>query len=142
MSTKKIIVVVSLVVVALSITALGVFFGITMSKDKGDKKEDISKKEIYQHDIGEIYSNLSESKKLVKINPTVETTDEKFVETLTNKNYIIRNEINEIIRSKSEDEIKGSDGQKQLQDSILTRLNKVFNTQVITNVYFKDFIVQ
>lgn len=141
MGKKKIIIGVVVVVFLIVAIALGVVFGMKMSKgDKGE--EDISEKEVFQHDVGELITNISASKKLVKLNPTVETTDEKFLETLTNKNYIIRNEVNDIVRSKSEEEIKGSEAQKQLQDSILKRLNEVFNTKVISNVYFKDFIVQ
>lgn len=144
LSTKKIIIIGVFVLIAIIAIVFGVIFGLQMV-NKGGADEagtDISSKEIFQHDAGEMYSNLSESKKLVKINPTVETTDEKFLEVLTNKNYIIRNEINEIIRSKKEEEIKGSEGQKNLQKQILARLNEVFNTKVISNVYFKDFIVQ
>lgn len=141
MNKKKIIIIAAIALILIVVIALGVIFGLKMMKgDKG--ADDISNKEIFQHDVGEMYSNLSESKKLVKVNPTVETTDEEFLETLATKNYIIRNEVNEIIRSKNEEEIRGSEGQKQLQNSILNRLNEVFNTQVITDVYFKDFIVQ
>lgn len=144
MSTKKIIIIGVFVVIAIIAIVFGVIFGLQMTNkgDGGESELDISSKKIFQHDVGEIISNLSESKKLVKINPTVETTDEKFLEVLTDKNYIIRNEINEIIRSKKEEEIKGSEGQKNLQKQILARLNEVFKNKVISNVYFKDFIVQ
>ncbi len=141
MGKKKIIIILAVVLFLIVAVALGVVFGMKMMK--GDKaEEDISAKEVFQHDVGELITNLTGSKKLVKVNPTVETTDEKFLETLTNKNYIIRNEVNEIIRSKNEEEIRGNEAQKQLQQSIIKRLNEVFNTQVISDVYFKDFIVQ
>lgn len=141
MGKKKVIIILVVVLFLIVAIALGVVFGMKMMKS--DKtEEDISTKEVFQHDVGELITNLTGSKKLVKVNPTVETTDEKFLETLTNKNYIIRNEVNEIIRSKNEEQIRGNEAQKQLQQSILKRLNEVFNTQVISNVYFKDFIVQ
>ena len=146
MNTKKIIIIGVFVLIAIIAIVFGIIFGLQiMNKDKGPETEvelDISSAKIFQHDVGEMFCNLAESRKLVKINPTVETTDEKFIEVLTNKNYIIRNEINEIIRSKKAEEIEGSEGQKSLQKQILTRLNEIFNTKVISNVYFKDFIVQ
>lgn len=139
---KGIIIAIVAVLISIVIIVVGVIVGLKFYGNSNNDSEDISKKEIYQHDAGEMYSNLSESKKIVKITATVETTDEKFNETLTDKNYIIRNEINEIIRSKKLEEVEGSDGQKNLQKQILTRLNEVFNTQAISDVYFNDFIVQ
>lgn len=139
---KSVIIAIIAIVLAVVVIVVGVLFGLNMAKDKGEASDDISQKEIYQHDVGEMYSNLSESKKLVKVNVTVETTEEAYLETLENKNYIIRNEVNEIIRSKKLEEVEGSEGQKNLQKQIVTRLNEVFNTKVISDVYFNDFIVQ
>ena len=139
---KGVIVAIVAVLLAIVVIVVGIVFGLQMAnKDKGDS-DDISQKEIYQHDVGEMYSNLSESKKLVKVTTTVETTDEDYLEILENKNYIIRNEINEIIRSKKEEEIRGKDAQESIQKQIVTKLNEVFNTEVISDVYFNDFIVQ
>lgn len=140
---KGVIIAIVAVVLAIVVIAVGIIFGLKMAKGSGGEgTEDISNKEIFQHDVGEMYSNLSESKNIVKVTATVETTDEKFQETLEEKNYIIRNEINEIVRSKTKEEVQGSDGQKNLQKQIVTRLNEVFNTKVISDVYFNDFIVQ
>ncbi len=141
---KGIIIAIVAGLLAVVIIVVGVLFGIQMmnKNNGGEKTEDISNKAVFQHDVGEMYSNLSDSKKIVKVSTTVETTDEKFIETLTNKNYIIRNEINEIIRSKKVEEIEGTDGQRNLQKQIVTRLNEVFNTKLISDVYFNDFIVQ
>lgn len=137
---KGIIIAIVAALLSIVIIVVGIIVGLKIY-GKGNS-EDISKKEIYQHDVGEMYANLSESKKIVKVTATVETTDEKFAETLTDKNYIIRNEINEIIRSKKQDDVEGSDGQKNLQKQIVTRLNEEFKTQAISDVYFNDFIVQ
>ena len=141
---KGIIIAIVAGLLAVIIIVVGVLFGIQMmNKNKGgEDTEDISKKEVFKLDVGEIISNISESKRLVKVNPTVETTDEKFLVTLENKNYIIRNEDTEIIRSKKAEELEGSEGQKNLQKQIVTRLNEVFNTKLISDVYFNDFIVQ
>lgn len=139
---KSVIIAIIAIVLAVVVIVVGVIFGLRMAKGNGEVSDDISQKEIYQHDVGEMYSNLSESKKLVKVSATVETTEEEYLETLESKNYIIRNEINEIIRSKKLEEIEGSEGQKNLQSQIVTRLNEVFNTKVISDVYFNDFIVQ
>lgn len=110
---KSVIIAIVAVLLAVVVIVVGIIFGLRMAKGNGEKvSDDISQKEIYQHDVGEMYSNLSESKKLVKVSATVETTEEEYLETLETKNYIIRNEINEIIRSKKLEEIEGSEGQK------------------------------
>lgn len=140
---KGVIIAIVATLLAIIVIVVGIVFGLQMAKGGGDENgEDISNKEVYQHDVGEMHSNLAESKRFVKINVTVETIDEKFLEILMNKNYIIRNEITEIIRSKKVEEIEGSEGQKNLQKQIVSRLNEVFNTKAISQVYFNDFIVQ
>lgn len=140
---KGVIIAIVAAILAIVVIAVGIIFGLKMAKgDKGEDTEDISNKEIYQHEVGEMYCNLSDSKKIVKVTATVETTDEKFNETLESKNYIIRNEINEIIRGKKQEEVEGSDAQTNLQKQILTKLNEAFNTKLISDVYFNDFIVQ
>lgn len=139
---KSVIIAIVAILLAIVVIVVGIVFGLQMAKVSGQDSDDVSQKEIYQHDVGEMHSNLSESKKLVKVTPTVETTDEKYIGTLQNKNYIIRNEINEIIRSKKEEEVIGKDAQDNVQKQIVTRLNEIFNTKVISDVYFNDFIVQ
>lgn len=144
MGKKKIIIIVGVALVVIAAIVIGIIFGLQMM-NKGNQAQtevDISNKKVFQHDVGEMFSNVSDGKKLVKINATVECTDEKFIEVLTSKNYIIRNEITEIIRGKKVEELEGSEGQKNLQKQILARLNEVFNTKVISDVYFQDFIVQ
>ncbi|AFS78599.1 flagellar basal body-associated protein FliL [Gottschalkia acidurici 9a] len=144
MSTKKIIIIGVFVLLAIVAIIFGAIFGLQMSKNSATSgmESAMINKDIFKYDVGEMYCNLSESRKLVKINITVETANEKFLEILENKNYIIRHEINEIIRSKKEDELSGSEGQKAIQKEILGRLNEVFNTKLISDVYFNDFIVQ
>lgn len=122
---------------------VGIIFGLQMvKKSDSNSEEAMLNKEIHKLDIGEMYCNLSESKKIVKINTTVETPDKKFFEVLEGKVYIIRHEINEIIRGKKQEEVEGSEGQKNVQAEVVKRLNEVFKTKLITDVYFNDFIVQ
>ena len=143
MDTKKIIIIGTFVVLAIVAIVFGVIFGLQMSNNSSNNNvEDMASKTIFRHDVGEMYCNLSESRKIVKVNTTIETTNEKFLEVLTNKSYIIRDEINKIIRSKKEDEISGSEGQKNIQKEVVAKLNEIFNTKLITDVYFNDFIVQ
>ena len=144
MSTKKIIIIGVFVLLAIVAIIFGVIFGLQMSKNSATSGMEsvMANKDMFKYDVGEMYCNLSESRKLVKINITVETTNEKFLTVLESKNYIIRHEINEIIRGKKEDELSGSEGQKVIQKEILGRLNEVFNTKLISDVYFNDFIVQ
>ena len=56
--------------------------------------------------------------------------------------YLIRNNINEIVRNKTEEELKGKDGQVNLQKEIKENLVDVFNDESIINIYFNEFVIQ
>ena len=73
MSTKKIfmIAILSLIIVGLII---GTVFVITILK-KNEQK--VAEKQLYYYNIGEMYCNLKNSNRIVKINTTVEMNNEK-----------------------------------------------------------------
>lgn len=139
MSTKKIILIVVIVVVML-FAVVGSVLGIIFSKGNGI----ISKKqpEKLYLSMDEIYCNVKESKKIVKARITVEVINKKTLKNIEEKQFLIRDEINKIIRSKTEDKLKGKEGQIALQKEITDSLVKIFDDNNITNIYFDDFIIQ
>lgn len=139
MSTKKIILIVVIVVVML-FAVVGSVLGIIFSKGNGIISKKQSEKLYLAMD--ELYCNIKESKRIVKARITVEVSNKKTLKDIENKQFLIRDEINKIIRSKTEDKLKGKEGQVALQKEITDSLVKIFDDNNISNIYFDDFIIQ
>jgi len=139
MDKKNIIIIVLLVLVVL-LSATGIVVGLRFINS--NETNTVKKVKTYSLDLDDMYCNVKDSNKIVKVNVTVETNSESTLETLNNKAYLIRDSINQIIRNKSEDELKGKEGQLNLQKEIKETLVQIFNDETITNVYFNDFVMQ
>ncbi len=135
--SKKVIIIIA--VVALVLIIAGVVVGVLLLGNSEKKPKEVK---TYFLSLGEIYSNVKDSKKIVKVKFTIETTNEKSIDKLSGKSFIILDEVNKIIRNTTEDELQGMEGQTKLQDSILERLVELFENESITNVYFDEFITQ
>ncbi len=139
MDRKNIIIIVLLVLVVL-LSATGIVIGlrfVDVDEITANKKE-----ETYSLNLEDMYCNVKDSNKIVKVNITIETNDEDSINNLSDKVYLIRDEINQIIRNKTEDELIGKEGQVNLQKDIRETLNKIFDDETIINVYFNDFVMQ
>ena len=141
METKKIILIVVLVVVIL-FAVFGTIMGLFLTKNNGGKQNKNKEAEKYYITLDDMYCNLRESKRIVKIKATIEITDKNTYEKIQDKQFLIRDEINKIIRNKKEEELQGSDGQEKLQLEIKNNLVSLFDDDKIKNVYFNDLIIQ
>ncbi|MBS4536043.1 flagellar basal body-associated FliL family protein [Clostridium sp. D2Q-14] len=136
MSSKKILLIAVIVLILLVIIS-GIIFSIYLLKD--DSKE---KSTDYYYDVGEIYSNLDESNRILKVNLTITAQDENLVEIFNEKSFLIKDELYKILRSKTIEDIEGEKGQLKLKEEIISNLNKIFTTDKINNIYFDELIVQ
>lgn len=139
MSTKKIIIIAVVIFLVIVISLVAVF-ALMYTKSKADKANE--PKEKFYYNVGEIYCNVKDSSSIVKMNITVEVTDKELLKLLEMKKFLVNHQINEIVRSKVEEELEGSEGQTLLQKEITEKLAKLFNTKDITNIYFNELIVQ
>lgn len=137
MNSKKILII-AVIVLTVSLVLVAIFSFLYV-KSKADANKP---KEKFYFDIGQMYSNVKDSSSIVKVDITIEVTDKELLSILEKKKFLINNQINEIIRSKTEKELEGSDGQVLLQKEITAKLAELFNTEDITNIYFKELIVQ
>ncbi|HHV46976.1 MAG TPA: flagellar basal body-associated FliL family protein [Tissierellia bacterium] len=135
MKASKILIIVLLIVVVLLTCVIFVMkvYGKNGSEDK---------EQTYSLTLDTLYCDIKDSKSIVRINITIETNKEETFELLTKKMYIIKNNVNEIVRNKTEEELKGKDGQVSLQREIKNNLIQVFNEDSIVNVYFNEFVIQ
>lgn len=128
-------------IVGFLVTAIvfgGVFyFAVYKTPEKAVKEI-----KTYSFPIGELYSNVKDSRRILKANIVVEVTDEKIIEKLNENKSKITNNIIELLRSKDENNLSGDKGQQALRAEILKSIQQVIHSDQITNVYFVEFIVQ
>jgi flagellar FliL protein len=96
----------------------------------------------YSLTLDDMYCNIKDSKKILKLKFTLETTSKKTLENLTEKQFLIRDEANKIIRNLTDEDLKGKEGQMNLQSQLKESIIELFNDESITNIYFDDFIIQ
>ena len=132
--------IITIVIIALIFSIAGVAIGIMIYKNKNPN----SQKDVvtYSLTLDDMYCNIKDSKKILKVKITLEATDKKTHEKLDGKQFLIRDDLNKIIRNKTEDDLKGKEGQVNLQEEIKESVIKLFNDENINNVYFNDFIIQ
>lgn len=86
-------------------------------------------------------SNIKDSNKILKVVIKLELTNPKIEDVINAKNSLIRHEINLLLRGKTEDDLKGSEGQSMVQKEILDVIRKLLDTESVQNVYFDEFII-
>jgi flagellar FliL protein len=141
MSNKNTVLVVLLVLVIV-LAIVGIVLGTTFYKNNNANNSNKKKMETFNLTLQDMYCNIKDSKKIVKVKITIETNNKDSLKVLEEKQFSIRDDINKIIRNKKEDELQGKEGQVQLQKEINESLIKLFNDETITNVYFDDLVIQ
>lgn len=126
----------------IAITAIFYTFSLNKTKDTSDNPIKIDKDVVmYQFDNAFI-NNLKESKKLLKVTVSLELANSKIQELVDGRKPEILNNINLLVREKTEEDLAGAEGQKRLQKEILGAIRKMLSTEKVINVYFHEFIVQ
>lgn len=136
---KKILIIILAVVLVVIIGAVVAVFLLT----RPPKEEPIV---YYEFIFDEEYSNLadSDSQKIVKYKVTVEYTDEAMLEILTTNKTKISNNIDEIMRATTSEEIEKTNGKQRLRDRIKDMVIETLESdeEVITNIYLQPFVIQ
>lgn len=138
MSLKKVLLLslIGLVVLALIFTLIFVF---VLNKKGESKKEKV---EYFQFELDEMYTNIKKSNNIMKINITVEYTDDKLAAVLNKQKARITNDILELLRNKTLEELSGKEGQRKARTDIKNKIVEIVESNNIANVYFTEFIVQ
>lgn len=140
MSVKKIIIIVAVVLVL--VLGAGGFLIVKMMTPTEEKVLTYEEMPKFYFELVDQYSNVKDSKKICKVSLTVETVDELLLATIQSEAFKVTDAVTLIIRSSTEEQILGEEGQLFLQEEIKRSLNERFNTDKITNVYFKELIIQ
>ncbi|WP_053957430.1 flagellar basal body-associated FliL family protein [Inediibacterium massiliense] len=140
MTTKKIILF-SVIGFVLTAVVMGATFYFA-THQKGAQQAQVQPMKTYTYSIGEMYANVKDSRKVLKVNIEVEMINEKLKETLDEKRPKMTNAILELLRDKTEEDLSGEKGQKALRQEVLKSIKQVVPSDEIMDVFFVEFIVQ
>ncbi|WP_129596945.1 flagellar basal body-associated FliL family protein [Anaerophilus nitritogenes] len=140
MTTKKIMLF-SIVGFLLMAMVMGATFYFA-TQQRGEQQTAVKPMKTYTYSIGEMYANVKDSRKILKVNIEVETINEKLKETFDEKRPKMTNSILELLRNKTEEELSGEKGQKALRQQVLKSIKQVIPSDEIMDVFFVEFIVQ
>ena len=100
--------------------------------------------------LGPLYSldtfivNLADAgrSRYLRVTMDLELAESADAAKLTERLPQVRDSILMILPSKQFDDIAGMEGKIALRDEILAKLNSLFGNDVVTNIFFTEFVVQ
>ena len=129
------------IIVLLLSLIIGIVVGMYFFPRNSGKEREVSVK-TYTLTLDDLYCNIKDSKRILKIKIVLETISEVTYERLNEKQFLIRDEVKKIISNLTEEDLRGENGQTSLQETIKANIIEIFKDENITNVYFNDFIIQ
>lgn len=140
---KKNIILISIIILLLLLIISGIIIYMVLNNQKEVKEGPIKiDKNVMIVTVGDSFvNNVKESKKICKITLKVEI-NKAVAELVTYRESEIRDRINALVRSKTEADLAGKEGQEKLQKEIVEIIQKIINSKEIKSVYFDEFIVQ
>jgi flagellar FliL protein len=147
---KKLIIIIVIAVVGVLVLGGGGYFGYKMltDKDNSEKAEPEHETEVTPDTAIVAFDpfilNLADRGRYLKLAIQVELADQRHEQTLNAKIPQLRDAIIMLISDKSAQSIASAEGKFQLKEEILYRVNYVvgLNEDVITNIYFTNFVMQ
>lgn len=141
---KKNIILIAIIILLLLIIISGIIVYMLVNSQTKQTKEEPRKidKNLIMVTVGDSFvNNVKDSKKICKVTLKIEI-NKKIEELVANRESEIRDRINAIVRSKTETDLAGQEGQIKLKKEILTAVQNILKTRDVVNVYFDEFIVQ
>lgn len=147
------IILILLVLLLLMMVGMGIGF-LTVVKNlsptSSTSKSAVEQKpeKLYTYDVNDgkaLMSNLQDTQtnagRIIRVTVQLEVTDKKLPETMKEKNIVIADIIDSVLRSKTADELLKPEGKEKVRKEIKDRLNEIFENKVY-NVNFGEFIIQ
>ena len=134
---KKIIIIAGAVVTLLVVGIVLFLFVFSGS----DEPEPI----VYtEYELGEMYTNIADERKILKFNAVIEYTDEEIATEIQTHHTEIVNNIYEVFRRKTYEQTQSASFQERTREEIRELVIEILETdaETITNVYFLQFIIQ
>ena len=158
MPNKFIIIIIGILFIFLLLIGGGVFFMwnkiSTIESANNDTTEEVVEiKEEEQNEermIGPIFPldtfviNLADPSgdKYARIRMDLELKNEELLEEFEKRSPKIYDAILMILSSKLSEQIRTTKGKNDLREEIILRLNEILNNDGVTNLYFREFVIQ
>jgi len=96
----------------------------------------------YTYSMEEIIVNLKEGNRYFKGVIALGYNLPRDQELITESAVQIRDSVLTVIRNKSAEELLEPKNEKKLKDQLRDEINKLFDEDIITDIYFADFLIQ
>lgn len=118
--------------------------------EEEEEEEEEEPKEENIEAIGSLFTlepfivNLADpgGERFLRVSMDLELINEDYIENMENRLSQIRNAILMILPSKKYEDIRSIEGKTVLRDEIIGQLNTLIKEEIITNIYFTEFVVQ
>ncbi|GAQ26247.1 flagellar basal body-associated FliL family protein [Tepidanaerobacter syntrophicus] len=141
---SNLLIIIFIAIVLLALTTGIAYFVATntvgRSSDNANGSSEKSAKSYVTYDAGEFLTNLSD-KGYIKLSLVYLLESKEVQEQVTQKDSEIRDRIFSILRSKTYDSVKDSNGMEDLRKEIKSSLNQILGEGSIVEVYFTSIIV-
>lgn len=136
---KKIIIIAGIALVVVLGIAAALYF-LVFNKADGEEVT----VETLEFQMNEMYSNIADPGKILKSRIVIQYTDEKLADKLNSNQTRIVNDINQLYRTKTLEQLSAPNGQERLRADILELVQGIVeaDSEQVTDVLFLDFIVQ
>lgn len=136
---KKIIMIAGIALILIIAIAAGLYFFVFNKKEPADAPV-----VTIEFELEEMYSNIFEPGKILKSRIVIQYTDETLADKLNNNKTRIVNDINQLYRTKTLEQLSAPNGQERLRADILELVQGILEAdpEQVTDVLFLDFIVQ
>lgn len=140
-----IVVVVLLIIVVVGGGAFGGYYFATKNAPAAQQQVSTPNVNEATFDVEELIVNLADdnTRRFLKIKLVLayDSKNKNFAKELGTKKVVVKDSIISVIRAKKASDLTAK-GAEDLKTEILTRVNSIFNTGKLTNVYYSDFLVQ
>ncbi len=136
---KKMIIIAGVALLVILGIAAGLYFFVFNKKEAAEAVVVTS-----EFELDEMYSNIADPGKILKSRIVIQYTDETLADTLTNNKTRIVNDINQLYRTKTLEQLSAPNGQERLRADILDLVQGILEAdpEQVTDILFLDFIVQ
>lgn len=131
-----------LVVLIIAVSAIAAYLYFFAMNNNPELSSQDTKNVIYYSPGDSFITNLKGSRRYIKVDIQIELNDKSLTNVFDKRNGEMRDAIYSTLRDSTVEEIDGSEGQNKLRQKLVNRLNELFDTKAITNIYFTDFVVQ
>lgn len=140
MDLKKILIFAGIGLVIVVVIGV-VLFMFVFNKGGEPKEEPVV---YFEFPLGEMYSNINDEKKILKSNIIIQYTDETLGEAIPEYVTRIKNDIFQLYRTRTYEQLTAPNGQQRLREDIKELVTEVIGAEpdVISDILFSEFILQ